>query len=208
MIPRTGARITFGQWFCWLLSLPTRQFIRHVYGREHLPSGPCVLACSHGSYIDGLLVAHAVWPRAVRPLVDAEWYDKRDVHWFLRMARGIVVPVRPPRRQVVKTAVKGALAGETVIIFPEGGVSGRNLLVTPKTGAARIALFAGVPLVPVKIVASHHVMPPSRWPRFRRTDIIIGRPLDLTGYKKNSYKDWRALTDELSRTINAMGHTH
>lgn len=121
------------------------------------------------------------------------------------MARGIVVPLKPPRRHVVETAVKGARAGGTVIIFPEGGVSGHNKLISPKTGAARIALFAGVPLVPLKIVSSHRVMPPSRWPRFRRTDIIIGRPLTLTGYKKDSHKDWHALTDKLSRTINAMG---
>jgi 1-acyl-sn-glycerol-3-phosphate acyltransferase len=155
--------------------------------------------------MDGLLVAHAVWPRAVRPLVEKAWYDKPMTHWFLRLSRSIVVPLKPPKRHVVEQAVAAAQHGATIIIFPEGGTHALNKMIAPKTGAARIALFAGVPLVPLKIVESHRVMPPSRWPRFRRTDIIIGRPLTMTGYKKDSKKDWHALTDKLSRTINAMG---
>ncbi len=120
------------------------------------------------------------------------------------MARGIDVPAGPPRGHVVDEAVAGARAGETVIIFPEGDVTGANMLVAPKTGAARIALRAGVPLIPVKIVESHHVMPPHRLPRFRRTDIIIGKPLDFSG-QKNSHSDRHAVTAALKSTINEMG---
>jgi 1-acyl-sn-glycerol-3-phosphate acyltransferase len=200
------AGITVGQWVCWALSTPVSLFIRRVYGKENLPAGPCVLACSHGSYMDGLLVAHVIWPRPLRPLVDEEWYVKPSVHWFLKMAGGIEVPLKPPRRQVVAAAVKAAKRGQTIIIFPQGGVA-RNKIIAPKSGAARIALFAGVPLVPVKLVESHRVMPPHEWPRLRRTDVIIGRPLNLAGYKKNSKKDWHRLTSKLAAAINAMGHT-
>jgi 1-acyl-sn-glycerol-3-phosphate acyltransferase len=199
------SRITVGQWVCWALSTPVSLFIRRVYGKENLPSGPCVLACSHGSYMDGLLVGHVVWPRPLRPLVDAEWYDKPSTHWFLKMAGGIRVPVKPPRGHVVMYAVAAAKRGASIIVFPQGGVA-KNRIIAPKTGAARIALFAGVPLVPVKIIESHRVMPPDHWPRLRRTDIIIGRPLNLKGYRKDSRKDWHRLTSKLAATINAMGH--
>ena len=193
----------FRQRVAWLVCLPVRPFLRRTYGKNHLPAGPCVLACSHGSILDGPLIGHAFWPRRMQALVDEEWFIKPLIGTFLRLADSIVVEVAAPGK-TVGIAIEAARQGSTIVIFPQGGISG-NIVTKPKTGAARIALKAGVPLVPVKLTGSHHIMLRTGFPKMRRTDIIVGKPIDTRGYDADKPADWKRLTAELARRINELG---
>ena len=190
------------QWVAWLMALPLRLYIRKIRGKEHLPRGACVLACSHGSILDGPLVAHAIWPRPLQALVDDTYAKIPVVGSWLRLVRVLWVDWNNPGK-VVPEAVQAVREGYTLIVFPDGGLAD-NVMTHPKTGAARIALQAGVPLVPLRLIGSQRIMLRSGFPHFRRADIIIGKVMDTRSYDADSRKDVRLLTKKLSQTINAL----
>jgi 1-acyl-sn-glycerol-3-phosphate acyltransferase len=95
----------------------------------------------------------------------------------------------------------GSLAG----VFPEGRV-GDGPLQHGQKGMARVAMAAGVPIIPVAIWGSQH-----RWPRrgfrwrLRRpaVRIVVGRPIPVAG-DPHDRQAVRALTDHVMREIQAL----
>ncbi len=90
----------------------------------------------------------------------------------------------------------GALLG----IYPEGTRSPDGRLYRGKTGVARMALEAGVPVIPCAMVNTHLIQPPGRVrPRIMRVKIAIGAPLDFSRYEgmANDRFVLRSMTDEI-----------
>ena len=125
-------------------------------GTEHLPrSGGYVLAASHLSNLDPWALGLALWPRRF-----LRFMAKSELFWFplgaLIAACG-AFKVRRGRAdlEAIETAVALARDGHVIAMFPEGTRRKKGLRKTRQahahTGAARIALDAGVPLVPVGI---------------------------------------------------------
>jgi 1-acyl-sn-glycerol-3-phosphate acyltransferase len=142
-------------------------------GLHNIPrTGPALLACNHISVLDPPIIALApsARGRTVRFLTAAEFFERPVIGWGLRRIRQI--PVRRGEKdiaaleEVASLIRRGALAG----IFPEGGV-GDGPLQRGRRGAARIALAAGVPVVPAAIWGTQE-----RWPR---TGFRITRPLRM-----------------------------
>jgi 1-acyl-sn-glycerol-3-phosphate acyltransferase len=133
--------------------------------------------------------------------VEEAWY-KGIVGAYLRLSRAIVVPIDNPG-SVVDKAVAAAKEGRSVVIFPQGGLSD-NIVTKPKSGAARIALKAKVPLIPLRLTNSQDILLRGGLPHFRRTDIIIGKAIDTRGFDADSVKDWRKLTAKIAETINDL----
>jgi 1-acyl-sn-glycerol-3-phosphate acyltransferase len=149
-------------------------FRLRVRGADRVPTGPAILASNHVSALDGVLLAIATGRaarRMTRFLVAAEFFDKRRFAWALRLYRQI--PLRrgsgdaDALRTTLGTISGGALAG----IFPEGRVNPdpEAGLQRGHRGAARIALAAHAPVVPVGIWGTHR-----RWPR---SGLRYGLPL-------------------------------
>ncbi|HEY5058143.1 MAG TPA: lysophospholipid acyltransferase family protein [Gaiellaceae bacterium] len=147
-------------------------------GREYVPAtGGCVLACNHVSSFDPWPLALPLWPqRQVR------FMAKSELYWFplskIVDSAG-AFPVRRGQRDTVaiETAVRLAREGEAIAMFPEGTRRSKGLVkkyeARPRTGAARIALEAGVPLVPVAVKGTDHLR------RFGRLSVAYGPPVDL-----------------------------
>ena len=122
-------------------------------GRENLPaSGGYVLACNHISNLDPWPVGLPLWPRRwLRFMAKAElyWWPARYV---LDAAGAFPVHRGLADVEAVETAVRLAQEGNVVVMFPEGTRREKGLVkrhrARPRSGAARIALEAGVPLVP------------------------------------------------------------
>jgi 1-acyl-sn-glycerol-3-phosphate acyltransferase len=121
-------------------------------GIENLPDGGFVLAANHISSFDPWPLGLPIWPeRRLRFMAKSElyWWPLRhllDATGAFRVRRGTA------DRAAIETAVNLCRAGEVVAMFPEGtrrekGVR-KKFDAAPRTGAARIALRAGVPLVP------------------------------------------------------------
>ncbi len=93
------------------------------------------------------------------------------------------------------------IGGENLLgIYPEGTRSPDGRLYRGKTGVARMALEAKVPIIPVAMINTRHIQPPGKiLPRIARVGIRIGAPLDFSRYEGMEGDRFvlRSVTDEL-----------
>jgi 1-acyl-sn-glycerol-3-phosphate acyltransferase len=90
--------------------------------------------------------------------------------------------------------------GHVLGIFPEGTRSPDGRLYRGKTGVARMALEAGVPVLPVAMIGTDKAQPlGKRLPRIMRIGIRIGAPLDFSRYEGMEEDRFvlRSITDEI-----------
>ena len=122
-----------------------------IDGLEHVPkTGPVIVVANHVSYLDPILLGLAVEQhgRTVRFLAKRELFD----HWFtgpvMRGADQILVDRRGDAGAALQHAELAMLDGKLLIIYPEATIHPVFDPARGKTGAARLALSTGVPLVP------------------------------------------------------------
>jgi 1-acyl-sn-glycerol-3-phosphate acyltransferase len=147
-------------------------------GAENLPeSGGFVLAANHTSNFDPWPLAVPLWPRRF-----LRFMAKSELYWWPLgpiISAGGAFPVRRGERDVeaIRTAVELAREGNVVAMFPHGTRERKGLVkkYQPRahTGAARIALDAGVPLVPAAIKGT------DRLTRFGPLRVRYGKPIPL-----------------------------
>ena len=90
--------------------------------------------------------------------------------------------------------------GELFGIYPEGTRSHDGRLYRGKTGVARMALEAGVPVVPVGLIGMFALQPAGRrWPKPGKVELRIGKPLDFSRYSGMEGDRFvlRSITDEI-----------
>jgi 1-acyl-sn-glycerol-3-phosphate acyltransferase len=138
-------------------------FRLRVQGVENVPAtGGCVLACNHLSNFDP-------WPLGM-PLYPERWLRfmaKVELYWwpatYVLDAAG-AFPVNRGRADVkaIQTATQLARDGNVVVMFPEGTRRRKGLVkkhqARARSGAARIALEAGVPLVPAALAGTDRLL--------------------------------------------------
>lgn len=117
-----------------------------------------MLAANHTSNLDPWPLGLPLWPRRF-----LRFMAKSELYWWPLgplITAGGAFPVRRGERdlEAIRTAVELARAGDVVAMFPEGTRRAKGLRkkyqARAHTGAARIALEAGVPLVPAAIVGT------------------------------------------------------
>jgi len=127
-------------------------FAPRIEGAEHVPAPGtgALLACKHDSFLDSLLVTN-LSSRPVRFMGAVGWLRLPVVGWALRACG--VFPVHRGRgdRDAVTRAAALAREGALVGIFPEGRLVRGRLVGPLRRGGARIALEAGVPVIPVAL---------------------------------------------------------
>ncbi|GAA1476096.1 lysophospholipid acyltransferase family protein [Nocardioides aestuarii] len=169
-----------------LLAVTDREW---VDGEKIPATGGCIVAFNHISHVDPLLSAHFLYDhgRLPRYLAKSGLFKNRFLGGFLRSAGQI--PVERLSRNAVgafDAAVEAVRAGECVVVYPEGTLTRDPALwpMTGKSGAARIALETGCPVIPVGQWGAQELLPPyTAKPRlFPRTTIRMraGDPVDLS----------------------------
>jgi 1-acyl-sn-glycerol-3-phosphate acyltransferase len=143
-----------------LTARPIRLLFRMRWqGLENVPSeSGCVLAANHTSNLDPWALGIPVFPRRwLRFMAKSELFVP-PLGWILRGGGAFRVYRGQTDAEAVETAVELCRAGEIVVMFPEGTRRKKGLrkkhVARPHTGAARIALAAGVPLVPAAITGT------------------------------------------------------
>lgn len=124
-----------------------------VEGGEHVPrTGGCVLVSTHVSYLDFIFVGLAAQPskRLVRFMAKKSVFDHKVSGPLMRGMHHIPVD-RKAGAGAFDAALDALRAGEVVGVFPEATISLAFEVKGLKSGAARMALATGVPLVPVSI---------------------------------------------------------
>ncbi|MGD0687459.1 MAG: lysophospholipid acyltransferase family protein, partial [Streptosporangiaceae bacterium] len=92
-------------------------------------------------------------------------------------------------------------------IYPEGTRSPDGRLYRGRTGVGWLALSSGVPVIPVAMIGTEHVLPPgSKIPRLSRIEVRVGAPLTFEAYREQGIgaRQRRAVTDEVMRSIQAL----
>jgi 1-acyl-sn-glycerol-3-phosphate acyltransferase len=158
-------------------------------GGEHVPAeGGCVMAANHVSEFDPLPFAHFVYDhgRLPRFLGKAEVFKVPVVGRILDNAGQIPVYRKTAdASKAFSAAVAAVAAGECVVVYPEGTIS-RDPDLWPmrgKSGAARIALTTGRPVIPCAQWGPQDILAPyARRPRLfprKNMQIRAGAPVDL-----------------------------
>jgi 1-acyl-sn-glycerol-3-phosphate acyltransferase len=155
-------------------------------GTEHVPrSGGAVLAFNHISYLDFVLGGYAAQPskRLVRFMAKRELFDHRWTGPLMRSLHHISVD-RAEGVASYDDGVRHLRMGEVVGIFPEATISRSFELKEFKTGAARLAATAGVPLVPAVLWGTQRIKTkdhPQDFSRGKTIAIRVGEPLEPAG---------------------------
>jgi 1-acyl-sn-glycerol-3-phosphate acyltransferase len=176
-----------------------------VIGRKHLPDhGPYVLAPVHRSNLDWLIVAR-ITRRRLRYLVKGEVWKVPAVGRLLEALGAFPVNRNAADREAFNRALEVLLAGEPLVVFPEGTRGSGPLVGELRDGAAYLALRAGVPIVPVGLAGTENALARgARFVRPSRVRIVIGAPLvptpGPTGEEKRS-RVARSATHELSQQL-------
>ncbi|WP_228943219.1 lysophospholipid acyltransferase family protein [Nocardioides sp. Leaf374] len=158
-------------------------------GGERIPAeGGCLLVLNHISHVDPLTAAHLVHDhgRVPRYLAKSGLFRVRFVGRIMRATGQI--PVERLSREAVgayAAAVRAVEQGEVVVVYPEGTITRDPGLwpMTGKTGAARIALATGCPVVPVGQWGAQEILAPySHRPHLvprKQVTMLVGEPVDL-----------------------------
>ena len=168
----------------------------HIEQGDKLPkTGAVVLAPNHYSEIDPLVIGLAIWKRgrAPRYLAKASLFEVPVLGWLLRRTEQVPVERQGSRgSDPLATAQQLADNELVVVVYPEGTLT-RDPDLWPmrgKTGAVRLAITAGVPLIPVAHWGAQKIMP--RYGKgislFPRKDVRIrfGDPVDLSAFAGRS----------------------
>ena len=182
-----------------------------VEGLENVPSdGAAILASNHLSFSDSIFLPLMV-PRRVTFLAKQEYFTGRGLKgWFSRLFFSSIgqVPIDRSSGAAAKAALETAkrilAEGKLLGIYPEGTRSPDGRLYRGKTGVARMALEAGVPVIPCAMIDTDKVQPIGHaLPRIRRVGVRIGKPLDFSRYEGLAGDRFieRSMTDEIMYEI-------
>jgi 1-acyl-sn-glycerol-3-phosphate acyltransferase len=176
-------------------------------GLEHVPvHGAAIVASNHLSFSDSLFMPLVV-PRRVTFLAKSDYFTGPGLKgWLTRVFfRGVgQVPVDRSGGKASEAAIRAGLKvlrrGDLLGIYPEGTRSPDGRLYRGKTGVARMALEAKVPVIPVAMIDTDKMQPPGRLiPRVMRPGVRFGKPLNFSRYEGMEGDRYvlRSVTDEI-----------
>jgi 1-acyl-sn-glycerol-3-phosphate acyltransferase len=187
-----------------------------VTGGEKLPrDGAYVLAPNHYSEFDPLIVAVAVWRigRAPRFMAKESLFRVPVLGSILR-ATGMIPVARASSASAAKQTLKQSAElvehGRGVIVYPEGTLT-RDPDMWPmrgKSGAVRLALTDGIPLIPMAHWGTQEIMGRyqkglSLWPLRKRVDVVVGDPVDVSDLRGRA-GEAAALNEATNRLMKAI----
>lgn len=160
-------------------SLLVHLYFRIEYrGVENIPTtGPFLLTPNHVSYLDPIWISVPV-RRPMRYMTWDVMTRKPLIGPLMRAFGSFPVNIDRADRQALEVAAAQLREGGGLVIFPEGGRTQDGRLMKFKPGAIRLAVEAGIPIIPVTIIGAyaaysfHHW-----WPRPRKIRVVYHPPL-------------------------------
>lgn len=177
-----------------------------VSGLENVPKkGAAIIAANHVSFLDSFFIPLVVKRRRMTYLAKADYFKSWKTSWFFKSCGQISCEREggSKSQQSLEIALDVLRQGKLLGIYPEGTRSPDGVLYRGRTGVARLALAAGVPVVPVGLVGTEDVMPKdAKFPKLRgriEVQVKFGRPLDFSRYagQERDRLVLRSVTDEI-----------
>lgn len=185
----------------------------HWIDADKLPeTGGCVVVSNHVSHLDPFTFAHFVYEngRLPRFLAKNEVFEVPVGGMLIRNAGQIPVNrLTTDAADAFSAAVEAVNKGECVVVYPEGTITRDPDLwpMTGKTGAARIALSTGCPVIPIAQWGANHILEPyAKKPHlFPRKTITMkaGDPVDLEDLRGGPLTP-QVLHEATSRIMDAI----
>ncbi len=197
----------------WLVKAVLAPILRLVFrpfvtGADNLPTGgAAILAGNHTTFLDNFMIPLVV-PRKVTFLAKSDYFTARGPKGWLQKQFFSGVGMIPIDRSggaaseaALRTGLRVLEEGGLLALYPEGTRSPDGRLYRGKTGVARMALEAGVPVVPVGLIGMADIQPGGGgMPKIgRRVELRIGKPLDFSRYAGMEGDRFvlRSITDEI-----------
>lgn len=201
--------------FYWVIKGILKPLLRAMYrirveGVENVPAtGPAIIAANHRSFLDSFFIPLVVRRRKVTYLAKADYFKSWKTAWFFRGAGQISTEREGGKKsqQSIDIALEVLREGKLLGIYPEGTRSPDGYLHRGRTGVARLALAAGVPVIPCGLIGTEEVMPKNaKMPRLwghRKVQLRFGKPLDFSRYEGKERDSFvlRSVTDEIMYEI-------
>lgn len=186
-----------------------------IVGRRNIPGdGAAILASNHLSVSDSVFLPLMI-DRPMSFLAKSDYFTGKGLKgWATRMFMRATgqIPIDRSGGKASEASLNTGLQvlgrGDLLGIYPEGTRSPDGKLYRGRTGIARMALEAHVPVVPVVMVDTAAIMPIGRTlPRVGRVGIVIGEPLDFSRYAGMEGDRYilRSVTDEIVLALQRLG---
>ena len=186
-----------------------------VTGLENMPKDKAfIIAPNHSSYIEHFLIGSLVVPYINRNL----FFIAKKEHfegifqksWHRLWSKYITyIPIdRDKGEEALKVALSYLKKRAVIVVYPEGTRTLTGKIQKGKTGVARLALWAKVPVVPVGIKGTFKILPKGKIiPKFRKeVSLKIGKPIYFNKYynRKVSKRLLREITKTVMNKIAAL----
>jgi len=168
-----------------------------VTGKENVPKGGAYIACAnHMSAIDPIFVGISL-PHRMYFMAKVELFRNKLIGALMH---GLgVFPIKRGEADIrsIKTSLKLLGSGKVLGLFPEG-TRMKTSEAAAEPGIAMLAVKSKVPVLPVAIISSYKF--------FRRTRVIIGKPIELTEYydKKLFNNDYLKISLDIMNKVNEL----
>ncbi len=182
-----------------------------IRGKEYTPhTGAVILAPTHRTRWDALLIAYAIGPyvtgRSSRIMVTTD--EMKGIQgWFLRRLGCFEIDTTKTSTAVIRHSIDLLHQGEMLTIFPEGDLIRDGVLHPLKEGLARIATQAvslkpdlDLKIIPINLDYEHP------YPKFRdRVTVELGKPLQVNDYQQFSSKTGaKKLNQDLTHALEDL----
>lgn len=189
-------------------------WVKRVVGINNIPQiGPAVVALNHQSYFDFLCFT-SISPRNIHFLSAEKFFE----HWLWKHVMKYTGQIRVNRieheKEMTHLTIHAHLdSGKLIGIFPEGTRSPHeHIMLKGFKGVAKYSLHKKVPVIPVGIKGTYHVM--SRYdhkPKIKKiVEIHIGTPIFFSEYHNRvlEEKDYEEVTYKIMKEISILSGKH
>ena len=191
-------------------------WIKSISGLENIPKDKAfIIAPNHSSYIEHFFIGSIIVSylnKKLHFIAKKEHFESLHQNFWHRLW-GRYITYIPIDRSKGEEALKDALSylnkDAIVVVYPEGTRSLNGKIQKGKTGVARLALWARVPVVPVGIIGTYEILPKGgKIPKLKKAALNFGKPIYFNKYynKKITKKMLRQITDSIMKEIARLSN--
>lgn len=168
-----------------------------ITGKENIPRVGAYIACAnHVTLIDPIFVGISL-PHRMYFMAKAELFKNVFMRALMNGLGAFPIKRGEADLKSIKTSLKLLGSGKVLGIFPEGTRNKTNE-ITAEPGIAMLAIKSKVPVLPVAIISSYKF--------FKRTQVVIGKPIELSEYydRKLLNEDYLKISLDIMKNINEL----
>ena len=170
-----------------------------VIGRENIPNEPCVFVGNHQSNLDIPIILANI-NRLTGAVAKKEMEKIPVMRYWMKEIHSVFMDRENPREalKAISEGVENLKNGYSMVIFPEGTRSRSNNMGEFKKGSMRLAIKAGVPIIPITFYDTHKGMEGNNGKvKKANAKLIIDKPI----YMDKMSKEEKAEISEIVRNI-------